>query len=379
MSLFEARSASDYKNQLYNYIAQRYGEHEADTVMDDIKRMGFKSFKQHMATKFVDSKVDHLVKSMGDAAVAAINARKAAENPPSKKDEPSDKERTFIDPETAADKASKIDAMRAARNNKSYTPPPTPKGSGHSLGQLPIKDQPSQTAGIQAQKIEPNIRGGARSGLVNAQRHVDKVTKEKGAAEGEKLAKMLGVPSTKDRTVRDEETGEEKVQVWNVDRVMKFLDADQRDPEEFHSKSDSEKRAAAAKSAKNTAAGKIDPDRLEKIKQGILQRNAAPKKLGPDHEGSFDGEVWKPSGREGETVGMRADPVTGNFIRFKQAVNPKRTGNELQWLKSKKQWVEPSVYAAEKAKELAQRQGNNNDDSDDEEDAELAARGFRKI
>ena len=223
----------------------------------------------------------------------------------------------------------------------------------------------------------------ARSGVVRAQREVDKETREKGVAAGEKLARSLGVPTTAERTTIHPDTGEKKIQVWGPDRVFKHVDTDRHDVEGDSEEdlanapaflrgiaaqagpsrsvslkganspgtSDADRRAQSHQRAKDASANRIDPDRLEKIKRGILNRNAAPTKLGPDRPPSFDGEVWKPHGRERDTLVSRPDQATGNWIRGKMTMNPKNTGGELVGLDGK--WVAPSVYASNMAQRKA--------------------------
>lgn len=379
----EAKSALDYKNALLKLITRRFGENEAEEVEADLKRMGFKQWRHHMAYKYMSDEIDGLIKNMGAAALAAHRARQGGDKKPEQPTTGGVKGpsgRQFLSADDAAEKQAKIDAMKAARQGVGQSDAGaskvlmTPGKGGPSAmgnaGQLQVKDQPSQSQGFQPQQGQQ-----PRSGLVAAQRQVDKLTKEKGAKEGDRLAASLGVPTTAERTVEDEISGEPHVQIWSPDRVMRFMDADQRSGSKFKGSSDELPAflRGAYKSAQKTGGISMGAEprktaepmsRADLIKMGALQRNkaAAPGQMGPSRPPSFDGEVWKPHGREGERNVSRPDKATGNWIRGKQVVDPKHTGQELVGLNGK--WVLPSVYAAQKGADHAA--GKKDDDGGEE-------------
>jgi len=382
--LSEAKSAADFAEDVFRYMTRRYGEHASDELRNKMKSIPFKDFKKYAAVEYFDSKLDSLI---DDMAITAINARRAKqgsgpEKMPGSTQGPSG--RAYMDPGDAEERQAKIDAMRQARNQsrtggqdamKALMTPG--QGGGHAMGsagQHQPKQQPSLAAGVHAQRNDPHAKP-PKSGLVKAQRDVDKVTKDKGAAAGEKLARELGVPSTADRTTVHPDTGVKTVQIWSPDRVFKHMDTD-RNPD-ARSKTDAEKRAQSSQRAKSAAAGSIDPDRVEKIKQGILQRNAAPTKLGPTRPGSFHGERWKPHGRETQVAMSRPDAATGNWTRGKVSVNPKHTGAESVWNQHDNEWQLPSVFASREAERGARMKAsqtpaaNTDFDSDEKTDPDL--------
>lgn len=361
--LSEARSLSDLKEDIFKYMVRRYGEHAADELREKMKGLPFKEFKRHAAVEYLDPKLDGLIDDMARTAITLHKSRQAAspEASPGRTTAPSG--RTFSDPEAASDRQARIDAMRQARTSPEggqsaaqalMTPG---KGGAHavgSAGQHQPKQQPSVAAGIEPQQTNPNVRKNqSPSGLVRAQREVDKETREKGVAAGVKLARELGVPTTAERTTEHPDTGEKSIQIWGPDRVFKHMDID-RSPGGPGGKTDAERKAQAHRASKFAQAGQIDPDRLEKIKRGLLKRNAAPTKLGPDRPGSFHGERWKPHGREEDVPMSRPDPATGNWVRGSRTMNPKDTGLEFIWNKYTGKWQSPSVFAAQEAERGAQ-------------------------
>ena len=355
----EARSVNDYKEDIFKYMTQRYGEHASDELREKMRGSSFRDFKEYAAFNYFDSKLDGLINTLAQKAIAVHRAKQAPrpEETPDHKVGPSG--RTFTDPTGAAERQARIDAMRQARNAATgggdatkALMTPSNKVTGHavgSAGQNQPKQQPSVAAQIRPQMTAQDVkdRGITRSGLVKAQREVDRETREKGVAAGEKLAKQLGVPTTAERTTEHPDTGETRIQIWGPDRVFKHMDTD-RNPD-AKAATDSDRRAQSHKRALSAQSGSIDQDRIEKIKRGLLQRNAAATKLGPDRPGSFHGERWKPHGREEEVPMSRPDKATGNWIRGKATVNPSKTGQESIWNKYDKEWQLPSVFASREA------------------------------
>lgn len=369
------KTAAEYKNELVKLITRRFGEHEADEVMADMRRLGgFKAFRDHIATKYMSDEINKIVTNMGKAAADAA-AKRAG---PAKKDDPDvpgaargSSGKQYVDPELKGQKQASIDQMRAMRagagaggTQAAQALMSPSKGGGHAVGSAGAgqpKPQPSQATQIVPQRdVDPTTgaRLMPRSGIVAAQRKVDRLTKEKGAKEGDRLAATLGVPTTAERTKRDPDTGEESVQIWGPDRVAKFMDPDAQ--------------PVAGKSMKGADPRRKPSEpvsRTDLIKMGALQRSAASQKLGPDRPGSFPGERWKPHGREGEKMVSRPDAATGNWIRGKMPVDPKHTGQEVVWDGEK--WVLPSVWAAK----AGERAGTDVPD-DDEYPAD---QGWRKV
>ncbi len=359
-SLLEARSVNDFKEDIFKYMTRRYGEHAADELRDRMTSLPFKEFKRHASTEYFDPKLDGLIDTMAKQAIAVHKAKQSAAPEAGPGKTVSASGRSYVDPASAADQDAKIAAMRQARaaaagGDEAARTLMTPgHGGGHavgSAGQNRPKPQPSVAAGIRPQNPsdDPNVGHVPKSGLVKAQREVDKETREKGVAAGEKLAKRLGVPTTAERTTVHPDTGDKSIQIWGPDRVFKHMDVDRGGA--TPGMSDAERKAQSHKRARFAQAGQIDPDRLDKIKRGILQRNAAPTKLGPDRPPSFDGERWKPHGRETRVPSFRPDPMTGNWVHGTRVANPKDTGAELIGLGGK--WVTPSVYASNVAQRKA--------------------------
>lgn len=391
--LREARSVADYKEDIFRYVTLRYSEHQADELRDKMKSLRFGDFRQYVATEFMDSGLDAKVDALAKAAVAAHAARQATPTAP---DDPrhvrGPSGRTFTDPKDAAKRQARIDAMKKARSDAgtggmdALRQLMSPGRSGtHAVGtagQHRPKQQPSVAAGMIPDRSADDLKKMrvARSGIVRAQRLVDKETREKGAAAGEKLAKTLGVPTTAERTTVHPDTGEKRIQVWGPDRVFKHMDSDSapvdddddldaappflrgvagqadinravslRGADLGTARTDAARKAQSQRRAADAVAGRIDPERLEKIKAGILQRNAASTKVGPDRPGSFHGERWKPHGREQQQPTARPDQMTGNWVHGMVTVNPKHTGKEAIWNDHAGVWQLPSVFASAEA------------------------------
>lgn len=368
----EARSTSDYKEDIFNYVTQRYGEHQADELRAAMKSMKFGEFRKHAAMEFMDSKLDGKIDSLAKAAITAYKARQGGEAPaPAQGQTAGRSGKIYTDPEAEAERDAKIDAMRQQRSagpggqaaaKALMTPKKAPAGKpSHavgSAGQHQPKAQPSVAAGVQPQYSADELKKLriARSGLVRAQREVDRETRSKGAAAGDKLAKSLGVPTTAERTVVHPDTGQKTVQVWGPDRVLRHMDPDQNPGRQ--------------------AGGGEKLDRTELIKRGMLRRNAAPTKLGPSRQGSFHGERWKPHGREEEMPAGIPNAATGNWMHFKRQVNPKHTGREVIWNKYTGEWELPSVFASKEAERGAKMQPAAGSDFGEDEPTQQDAPAF---
>ncbi len=370
--LIEARSIGDYKEDIFRHVTKRYGEHAADELRNKMKSLKFGEFKRHAAMEFMDPTLDSKINDLAKAAIEAHRIRQGQQSPeqqPGQTKGPSG--RIYTDPDAEAQRQSKIDAMRQARSGAGsggsdaakalMTPARLPGGKpGHavgSAGQNQARPQPSVAAGVRPRHSADDLKKMrvSRSGLVKAQREVDRETREKGAAAGEKLARSLGVPSTAERTQVNPDSGQKSIQIWGPDRVLKHMDPD-RNPD----------RPPGEKLG-----------RIELIKRGLIQRSAAPTKLGPDRPGSFHGERWKPRGREEEVPMSRPDPTTGNWIRGKQVVNPKHTGQEVVWNRHAGEWQLPSVFAAQGAERNARPQQDFGDEPTSQDASPFSDEGDR--
>lgn len=352
--VIEARSTSDYKDDIFKYVIQRYGEHQADQLRDAMKSMKFGEFRKHAAMEFMDSKLDGKIEALAKAALTAYRARQGDKQEPQAGQTSARSGKIYTDPEAEDERSAKIDAMRQARAQPAggqsaakalMTPRKAtggkPTHAVGSAGQHQPKTQPSIAAGVQPQYSADELKKMriGRSGLVRAQREVDKETRTKGPAAGDKLAKSLGVPSTVERTSVHPDTGQKTVQIWSPDRVLRHMDPDQNPDRQ--------------------AGGGEKLDRTELIKRGMLRRSAAPKpgQLGPNRPGSFHGERWKPHGREEEEPAGIPNQATGNWMHFKRQVDPKHTGREVIWNAhvgeqfpgTKGEWQLPSVFASSEA------------------------------
>lgn len=383
--LTEARSTSDYKEDIFRYVIQRYGEHKADELRDAMKSMKFGEFRKHAAMEFMDSKLDGKIEALAKAALTAYRARQGGKPEPQAGQTSGRSGKVYTDPEAEDERSAKIDAMRQARAQAQHGDgqdaakalmTPRKAGAGKpshavgSAGQHQPKTQPSIAAGVQPQYSADELKKMriSRSGLVRAQREVDKETRTKGPAAGDKLAKSLGVPSTTERTTVHPDTGQKTVQIWSPDRVLRHMDPDQNPDRQ--------------------AGGGEKLDRTELIKRGMIRRSAASKsgQLGPNRPGSFHGERWKPHGREEEMPAGIPNQATGNWMHFKRQVNPKHTGREVIWNAhvgeqfpgTKGEWQLPSVFTAAEAERGAKLRGQQEppDDFGGEEPTQQVAPPF---
>jgi hypothetical protein len=362
----EARSTSDYKEDIFKYVTLRYGEHKADELRDAMRSMKFGDFRKHAALEFMDQKLDAKIEALAKAALTAYRARQGEKPEPQPGHTAGRSGKIYTDPEAEDERQARIDAMRQARAKQAggqdaakalMTPRklngPKPSHAVGSAGQHQPKTQPSIAAGVQPQYSADELKKMhiARSGLVRAQREVDKETRSKGPAAGEKLAKSLGVPTTAERTVTHPDTGQKTVQIWSPDRVLRHMDPDQNPDRQ--------------------AGGGEKLDRTELIKRGMLRRSAAPKpgQLGPNRPGSFHGERWKPHGREEEVPAGIPNQATGNWMHFKRQMDPKHTGREVIWNAHvghqfpgvTGEWQLPSVFMAAEAERGAKMRGQQDE------------------
>ncbi len=355
--LVEAKSASDYRNDLIRFMTKRYGEHEVDQMLKSASSMSAAEWRKHMAMEYMSDEIDGIISNMFQAHQSAANAKKergrGPEVPKSKDATQGPSGRQYVEPGSAAEKQAKIDQMRQARASvgnaqdagASLLKPSTTQGQKMgTAGQNQPRPQPTVAAGVVAPE-EPAGQRISRSGLVRAQRAVDKETAEKGEKAGEILAKRLGVPTTAERTAVDDESGERRVHVWGPDKVLKHMDPDKSGrgaaPAVPGTDAIATKRAQSHARAKDTEAGRLSPDRIAMIKQGILKRNAADPsgKVGPGYPGKQHGQHWQPHGMSTPVGVSRKDMATGNYIRGHVMKGPEHTGQGTTWDANKGEWV----------------------------------------
>ena len=411
LSLIEAKGPSDYRDELLRYIERRYSENDADETRTLLRQLagqrgGASEFKRQLSVKYLDEKIDDLIGKMIGAGIAVKNAQRDASTSKPEKKEKSGKEirvksdRQFIDPETAAEKDAAIAAIRAQRDSigKGFSGGPAKKEfdpkkdrwhdvgtAGAGLPQKPQKlgfanPKSGETQEVDVDDVKPHDPKDrakpSKSGIVDAQKQVDRLTKQKGVIAGDALARRLGVPSTADRTTVDE-MGNENVAIWSPDRVTKFLDVDNRqdktfvmDAQRYVDQMTKDKGAEfgdaiAAKlgvptTADRTTNGKVEvltPDEVEarvgldsasekfrvdffkKHDQTLFTRDKLVaqghiKKMGfsvggekpPSFPGTFHGQRSRFAGGSGETAIMRPDQATGRFIRGKVETSPEEKG-----------------------------------------------------
>jgi hypothetical protein len=285
-----------------------------------------------------------------------------------------------------------------------------------------LKAQPGQKMAADKLELELNkvqqqiarITKAGSSSIEDAQKRVDALNSEYPSTRpGDAIARQLGVPSTKDRTrkvkYRDPQTGEEKeklvVQIWNADKVFKFMDqASQggslKTPSELPpgvydqvpgmQGSDPEKQGPWQGSGTNLpirqdspggrAANQVhkpmmkapkglDATGLQQLSQLRQQFASAKKANDADgmarakaeidkvmaaggevvdtvRPGTAIGQRWRPSGVGVKTKTSRPDQATGNYIRGTRFTNPAEEGQEVVW--DGTDWVLPSVFASSK-------------------------------
>lgn len=311
----KAKSPEQYKDDLLRYATLHYSEHEADQIMTNIQRLSPQSLQRYLDQQYSDPGMNAIVKKMIDVAVAAhpdragtskASLRSRPEYPTSSAS--TDKGSGDAEPIPTRPDRKDVDSPLYSKPSKPVAPGEKPVHAVGSAGQHRPKDQTSLAQGVKPLKMEP---GQTLSGLVAAQKEVDRITKRGEQARADALARRLGVPTTADRTNDDG-----KVVVWSPDRVLRFMDPD-RNPD------------AAAK--RKDAASKDEPiSRMDLIKHGIVKRNAAGI-IKPNFKGTVIGQRWKPHGQSYVKNTARPDQATGNFAYGKALVDPSKTGQEVVW------------------------------------------------
>lgn len=367
--LTEAKDAAYYRDQLIRRVQRKYSQHEADELVRHMQTLSPKEFQEYVEMLFVSPELNGLTKSMIDAERLRHPEKAGRGDLPthSRSTDKGSGEASEPIPQRP-DRTRSVDSPLHGPPRTSVIPGEKPSHAVGSAGQNAPRTQPTVAAGIIPQKHDPDRQ--PRSGVVSAQREVDRLYKDGDKDGALRLAKQLGVPSPEERFHYDrsgqlsrDPGGRPRIVVWGPDRVFKWQKADSQhlklDPErgravsmqgvDAKEKSDSERRQQAHSRARDAAAGRIDPDRMDLIKRGILKRDkaGAAAQVGPKRPPSFDGEVWQPHGRSEEERTMRPDPITGNFTFGKRDTDPSKTGGKLIGLGDK--WLTPSEYAATRA------------------------------
>lgn len=393
-------STRELKTKLIRFIMKRYDEHTADEIQDLLKNTGdsvkdLLLFRNKMLIRFMDDDMDELIGKIVDS--------KKSEEPA----EPAEKEKNskvvsggvvkgssgknYISTADVEEKEKKIAAIRAVRDSEKrddfeatkkllnrgddidaqdrspgltadprvswasraarysssgpkVPAPLKPNKQSHTITspkQFPVNQQTTIPGNIKIDKI---TKSDTKSGIISAQRAVDKLTKDEGPAKGDSMAAALGVPTTAQRTTVDDD-GKKSIQIWTVDRVTKFMDPD---------------HGNAQNSAKPM-------DRTELVKYGVVKRVAQASNIGPDFEGTFHGQRYTRSGREQSKMRSAPSKITGNNIRFKAQINPNKTGDSVIWDANQRKWVQPSEFMAKNA----DKSSNNDFEDDDKTDPDI--------
>jgi hypothetical protein len=432
--LTEAKGPSAFRDELFSYIQRRYSENEKEEVANILKglagqRGGATEFMRQMTARYMDEKVDDLIGKMIGAGIQ-LNRQNREQGSPQKKDSERKLSRTtdqprYVDADEISKKQAAIDAIRKERDSigkgfqggpakKNFDPKVDPWHDVGTAGQgLPQKSQKlgfeNPTSGtnqeIDIDAVKPHSEkdraAPSRSGVVDSQKKVDRLTREKGVIPGDALARRLGVPTTADRTTVDE-FGKENVAIWSTDRVMKFMDPDNRtdssrvlDAQRYVDQVTKDKgaevggvlasRLGVPTTADRTTNGKVrilQPNEVEAITGGGEEKEKVRKdffkkhddsmfsreklvaqghikQMGvstdgsrpPEFPGSFHGQKSQFAGRSKEVRTMRPDQTTGRFTYGKRESDPSKQGPEWIWNKPENKWMTPSEFSAASASE----------------------------
>lgn len=357
----EARDETYYREKLIRYVQSRFGQHAADEMVRMMQELSPEEFADYAASEFVDDGVDDLVGSMvtsgGGSEVGA--ERVPGRGPTATRSR--DKGTGPSEPIPSRPRASDVRSPLHSPPSSAVAPGEKPQHAVGSAGQNRPKQPdylrpgitsgPKTSAGVMPQTHDPE-RDPA-SGIVAAQREVDRMYKSGDKGGAAKLARQLRVPPPEERVHRDSQgrpvrdaAGNPRIVVWSPDRVFKWLKDDSR-----HLDVSPESPRATSMAGVGPREPVERPDRLDMIKRGLVKRNVAPspevERKGPERPPNFDGEVWQPHGREREDTTMRPDPMTGRFVFGKRQVDPAKTGQKLIGYKGK--WYTPSEYVAMRA------------------------------
>ncbi len=334
------KTAGGFKKKIQQFVMDRWDQDKSDEVMANMQRMSTGAFQKWIDNNFMNRELSKLVSGMYDTETPGPPSIRQASDGEPRRMAGASTDKGSIGAEPIPQRPDRSGERANVPAAKTVTVAPGGK-VGHDVGtagQNQPKVQPSQQAGITPQKVGPND---TKSGVVAAQKQVDAETKANGKQRGDSLARQLGVPTTGMRTNKDPQSDHfGKVAIWSPERVSKMMDPD-RNP--------------------GLKVGKQDGDhefsRTDLIKMGAVKRNAA----GPVHKPSwkgFDGQRWSAPGRSHNVKTSRPDAATGNFAYGNRDTNPEEDGQDVQYSDAVGDWVLPSVYAAEKAKELAANGGS---------------------
>jgi hypothetical protein len=356
----EAKTSVDYKNALARYMVGRYGEHAADEAISLLQRSRPQDFQKQLALKYMDSRLDGIVKDLVKSMTPTTNAPKSKDEPEAgfkaaDDDEESDDGPAFKTPDEVAAQRAKTTATAASRPDRAGTTSNVQRPAGGGTRAEPGKATASVmgTAGqyqIKKPSADPSIKPTVKakpgeSGMSNSQKKVDYVTQTYGQATGDRLAKKLGVPTSAERGgvlgVGMGSPWKTKPKVVSGQAAQKAADPDS---------------PTAAPTPRN--ARDIPPRPVAQRPGGSngkpLVRTRNPE-TGEDEvgvrPGDFVGQRWKPHGISKKVATARPDAATGNFQRGSRLTNPSQEGQEMVWDGS--DWVLPSVYAASRAQAKA--------------------------
>ncbi len=378
---------------------------------------------------------------------------------------PPEPERRFVDPDqakAAAAKAAEVGASRPDRAGTAFAPPPKtgkeyvpgekpqhqfggvlgtspghtkhpqqqpsqeklPSQMGRQLEPLKAKEKElaRQVAGLGAdpsQKVAADrakgelakvqqqiarLSNAGSSGVEDAQKRVDYLNQTyPDSLPGDKLAKQLGVPTTRERTRKvvstDPKTGETKeklvVQIWDPEKVFRHLNKGgssekgtlaippELEPGKFdvpggpelpvHATGKRQKGDAPATGGGGVqkpmmkAPKGLDQAGLQQLSNLRTQYSAAKKANDAEKMAALKGEIdkimssgnevidvvrpgvrvgqrWKPHGVSAKVKTSRPDQATGNYIRGTRFTNPAEEGDELVW--NGTDWVSPDAMGA---------------------------------
>lgn len=234
-----------------------------------------------------------------------------------------------------------------------------------------------------------------KTGLGDAQRQVDQVTKNYGPKLGDKLAKKLGVPTTADRTreIEDPDTKkkEKKTFIWSAEKIERWkqsgpelgsgvYDAPAAGPigpggempttSKLPTEPDPERQGGGGERELTKpmmmAPKGLSKDELQQLANLRWEYNSLKAKDASEHElalkkdeinaimakggekvktvmpGPRDGATWRPSGMSKQVMAKRPDKVLGKDVRFKREIGPEKTGQMLVWSTVANDWVLPS-------------------------------------
>lgn len=365
----KAKSAEEYKDELRRYVTHHYSEHDADDVVANMQRLSPQAFQHYLDQHYVDPGMNGIVKKMIDAAVGAHPDKVAAGargfGRPSYPTSSSSSDKGSGEPDPIPQRPGRgaVDSPLHSKPSKVVAPGEKPVHAVGSAGQNQAKIQPSATSGIIPKRHDPHDPSSLpRSGVVMAQKEIDRLAKAGETAKSDALARRLGVPTSAERTNSDGKTV-----VWSPDRVKRFMDSDRSSKDPAHVQDDDDEPTSwdsksldrlgdidrQNQAAKADRLAKDEPiSRTDLIKHGILQRQAAGV-IKPKFKGTVIGQRWRPHGQSYWKNTARPDAATGNFAHGKTLIDPSKTGAEVVW--DGDDWVPAEQFDSSSSKDVAKR------------------------